>query len=392
MQRRRAIGIGLVAVWAAVLAWNDWVTEGVSAAALPAQCGAPETALDATLFLVGDAGAPRAADPLLGALRDDAAQRVRALGAERVAIAFLGDNVYPHGLREAKHPGRAEDERRLLAQLDAVRASGARGFFVPGNHDWDDAGDAGWDAVKRQSRFVAARGAAMAPSLGCAGPVARTLGATLELVFLDTQWWLHRGPKPRDATSGCAAHDEAGVEAALGAALAAAAPRHAVVMAHHPLATGGPHGARFGLLQHLFPLRELAHGAWIPVPIAGSIWPLLRMRGVGDQDVTSPAYRALAASLARGFAASPPLVFAAGHDHDLQLIRGGAARFQVVSGAGSAANTTWALPIRGTLYAAARPGWMQLDAFVGGAVEIAARVLDAGRGVETAHRSCLHAP
>jgi hypothetical protein len=392
MRRRRVIAVGLVAVWAAVLAWNDWVTETeISVSSLPAQCDAPESALDATLFLVGDAGAPRAGDPLLAALRDDVAERVRQLGAERVAIAFLGDNVYPRGLRAASHPARAEDERRLLAQLEAVRASGARGFFVPGNHDWDDGGDAGWDAVKRQSRFVAARGAAMAPPLGCAGPVARPLGRTLELVFLDTQWWLHRGPKPRDAASGCAALDAAGVERALAAALAAAAHRHAIVMAHHPLATGGPHGARFGLLQHLFPFRELAHGAWIPVPIAGSIWPLLRMRGVGDQDVTSPAYRALAAALGRAFAAAPPLVFAAGHDHDLQLIRGGPARYQVVSGAGSAANTTWALPIDGTLYAAARPGWMRVDGLDGGGVEIDVRVVGE-TGAESAHRACLTAP
>jgi hypothetical protein len=391
MRRRRKVALGIVGAWAAALGWNEIARELTALAPAPPERCADAGALDASLLLVGDAGAPRADEPLLVALRDEAAERVRAQGSERVAIAFLGDNVYPEGLRDAAHPARAEDERRLVAQLDVVRGAGARGFFVPGNHDWSNGYAAGWDAVKRQTRFVAARGARVVPPDGCAGPVALPLGDALAMVFLDTQWWLQRGPRPEGDASPCATADVGAVETALAAALADAAPRHAIVMAHHPLATGGPHGALFGWKEHLFPLREIAHAAWVPLPVVGSVWPLLRIWGAGDQDVTSRAYLAMEASIRRGLAAAPPLVFAAGHDHNLQLIRGDGPRFHVVSGAGTAANLTWAHRMPGTLYAAATPGWARLDAYAGGAVELVLRALAADGTPRDAHRACLTA-
>jgi hypothetical protein len=188
------IWIALLAAWLGFVAFSGRTSRGVAQAAAPALPAACEGAgvADATLFLIGDAGAPRApTEPLLDALAVEASERVRTLGAERVAIAFLGDNVYPDGLRRSDHEGRAEDDRRLDAQLAVVRRSGARGYVVPGNHDWENGGADGWEAVKRQTRFVAARGALEVPPDGCPGPVSAHLGARLWPVFLDTQWWLH---------------------------------------------------------------------------------------------------------------------------------------------------------------------------------------------------------
>lgn len=355
----------------------------------PEQCAGAERP-DATLLLVGDAGAPRTPEPLLEALAADAAAAVATLGEDRVAIAFLGDNVYPHGLRAADQPGRARDEARLGSQLDVVRRAGARGFFVPGNHDWENGSDAGWEAMQRATRFVAARGALVVPPSGCPGPVSLPLGTRAELVFLDTQWWLHTGPKPQGDASTCATRDEAEVAAALTEALHDAGDRHTIVIAHHPLVSGGPHGARFGWQQHLFPLREAHPLAWVPLPIVGSIWPLLREAGASDQDVPGPVYRSMKESFEAAFATAPPLVFAAGHDHGLQLIRGTTARFHVVSGAGSAENLTWAYPIAGTLFAgAAAPGFVRLDFAADGAVLATVRMLESNGAAADVLRACL---
>jgi hypothetical protein len=118
-------------------------------------------------------------------------------------------------------------------------------------------------------------------------------------------------------------------------------------------------------------LRELSPWLWIPIPLLGSIHPVARMLGVSPQDFPSDTYQAMIASIERGLEVAPPLVFAAGHDHGLQLIRGGGSpRFHVVSGAGSPANLTWAYPVEGTLFAAAEPGYVRLDAFTDGAVEL----------------------
>ena len=343
---------------------------------------------DASLFLVGDAGAPRKHEALLRALAGEARERVDALGAERVAIVFLGDNVYPRGLRPPEHPKRRRDERRLGMQLDAIRRSGARGFFVPGNHDWSNGDPDGWDAIRREGRYVDARGATMAPAQGCPGPAAFALGDVFELVAVDTQWWLHAYAKPADASAGCVAATPSEAEAALAAALRDVGGRRAIVLAHHPLVTGGPHGVRFGWREHLFPLRAFDRRLWIPLPLLGSIEPLVRTLGISDQDLPSAPYRALAAAFDRAFAEAPPLAFAAGHDHTLQLVRTTPERFQIVSGAGSAPNVTFAYPIDGGLFAAAVPGYVRLDAFAGGDVEIAIRTLD-GDGAADAYAGCL---
>jgi hypothetical protein len=390
---RRAIWIVLLAVWLGFVALSSRTPRGVARAAtpaLPARCedaGSP----DAALFLIGDAGAPRApTEPLLDALAAEAGERVRALGAERVAIVFLGDNIYPVGLRASDHPERAEDERRLDAQLAVIRSSGARGYVVPGNHDWDNGGADGWQAMKRETRFVAARGAAVVPPSGCPGPASAPLGARLQLTFLDTQWWLHEQARPRDASSGCAATSEAEIETALAAALRDAGDRHAIVLAHHPLRSGGPHGGHFGWKEHVFPFRELNRSLWIPVPVLGSIRQFARVLGASSEDVPSAAYRQMIDSIERGFALAPPLVYAAGHDHSLQVIEGGGAeRFEIVSGAGSAPNLTWAYPIEGTRFAAAASGYARLDAYASGAVELAVETLDASEALTTAFGACL---
>jgi hypothetical protein len=390
-RRWRILRVVLLAwIGALLLVMRPWSAPAERAAQTSATCAHPG-ALDASLFLVGDAGAPRAPrEPLLDALAAAAGARVRSLGSDRVTVVFLGDNVYPAGLRASDHAGRAEDVRRLDAQLDAVRHSGARGIVVPGNHDWADGGSDGWNAVKRETRFVAARGAVVLPPDGCPGPASMPLGTQLELVFLDTQWWLQSGARPSDARSGCAETSEAEVERALAASLQAAGDRHAIVLAHHPLRSGGPHGGVSGWKEHLFPLRELQRSLWIPLPGIGSIYPILRARGVAAQDIPSAENARMRASIERGFGATPPLLFAAGHDHSLQLLRGGAgARFHAVSGAGSQANLTWAYPIDGTLFAAAEPGWMRLDAYASGAVELTVEAITKDAATRALYAACL---
>lgn len=362
----------------------------------PAQCH-DAGPVDASLFLLGDAGAPMAGgDPVLDALAAAGAAAVAQLGPERAAVVFLGDNVYPNGVPIEPGPERTRAEQRLGAQLDAVRRAGLRAWFVPGNHDWGDGGDAdhGWERVRAQAALVAASGVAvMAPADGCPGPVLAPLGARLELVLLDTAWWLHAGPRPHGPGAACPTRSEDEVTAALAAALreAAAAGRQAIVLAHHPLATGGPHGGAFDWSDHLFPLRALERALWVPLPIIGSVYPLARRLGVSAQDATSKPYAAMRQALEGAFAGAPPLVFAGGHEHGLQLLRGrpGSERWDVVSGAGSVAQITFARTTDGTVFAAGESGYARLDAHAGGAVSITFVSALPGAPPEPIFRACL---
>jgi hypothetical protein len=325
-----------------------------------------------SVFLIGDAGKPEpAGDIVLQALAIEAAAAPRGS-----AIVFLGDNIYPHGLPAPEDPERAEMERRLDAQIEVARRSGLRTVFAPGNHDWDRMGADGWNSVRRAEGFIRERGQGLAsqlPADGCPGPEVVDLGATVRLILLDTQWWLHPPdlPKPRDPGSSCSSDSESEVAQRLAAVLAESTGRPVIVAGHHPLATAGEHGGRFPVTTHLFPFRALKKWLWIPLPGLGSIYPIARANGITSQDLSGAANERMRAALGRAMAAHPPLLFAAGHEHTLQLFRGPFARFSAVSGAGMN-NHEGAVGWRdSTLYASSGPGYMRVDISSGGRVRLA---------------------
>jgi hypothetical protein len=330
-----------------------------SRAPMPPGAAATPDEIETTLFLIGDAGEPlRRGDPVLAALRRAVADR-----ADRAIVAFLGDNIYSRGMPPEGAPDRRDAERRIDAQLAVVVGTGARGIFVPGNHDWAR-GLRGWDAIRRQAAYIAARGdprVTMVPSEGCPGPVVEDAGSRVRLVIMDTQWWLYEGPKPRDPTSACPADSEQEVSDALRAAILSPDDRHVIVLAHHPLATGGSHGGHFTWRQHLFPLREFSRRLWIPLPVIGSAYPISRRRGITSQDLSSLENRRMRVALENALGARRPLIYAAGHEHNLQVLRGIGGEWHLVSGSGSYNHIGPVAWGDSTTFAVAASGFMRLD-------------------------------
>ena len=339
----------------------------------------PPEQIAVSLYLIGDAGKPDSiAEPVLMALRQDLASR----RSERVVV-FLGDNVYPRGLPAPGQPGRREAERHLVAQVEPVTSTGSRGYLVPGNHDWAKHGVDGWDAIRRQEAFVdsvSGGSVVLRPGGGCPGPSVVDIGERLRLVLLDTQWWLHPGPKPRDPASGCGADTEAEVVDSLRTVLEGRAGGLVVMAQHHPMRSGGEHGGHFELRDHLFPLTAIKSSLWIPLPWIGSLYPAARQQGISSQDTPSRAYQRLIAAFRRALASSPPALYAAGHDHNLQVLSGGAARLELVSGAGIYGHSGKAVPLRGTLFARRASGFARLDVPKAGPARLAVLQVDAKGG------------
>ncbi len=342
----------------------------------------PAQDVEQTLILIGDAGKPApGGEPVLKALSRELSRE-----PERTTVVFLGDNVYSEGLPPPEAPDRAEMERRLDTQVDVVRLAGVRAIFVPGNHDWAAEKPAGWDAIRREVARVDSRGAPkveMLPKGGCPGPVVEDTGSRLRLVLLDTQWWLHSHAKPQPPISGCAQDTEDAVLAALHAALQTAGARQVVVAAHHPLASGGPHGGYFSFRQHLFPLTDRNKKLWIPLPLIGSLYPFARLRGASRQDLTNEHNRQMVEALEGVFREHPPLVYAAGHEHALQVLEGASARHLLVSGAGIYNHESAVRKIDGTRFASSRAGFMKLEIEGGGRVRLSVlEVNERGDAVE----------
>jgi hypothetical protein len=357
---------------------------GIAALGLVAACAgagpssAPRpapNAVEITMFLIGDAGAPAPnGEPVLKAL---AAELENAPG-QRVVV-FLGDNVYPRGLPDSAAPDRAEMERRLDTQVDLVKAAGARGIFVPGNHDWAKHGPDGWNAIRRQGRQIARRGAPeveLLPADGCPGPAVVDLGRRVRLITLDTQWWLHGGPRPVGPTSKCRAINERAVADSLKADLASAGDRKVVVAAHHPLASGGEHGGYFGVESYLFPLRVVKPWLWIPLPGVGPTYAIARQSGVTNQDMAGFVNQRMRDMLQRAMRDHPPLVWADGHDHNLQVLRGISARWLLVSGAGIFGHEGPVNRLPETRFASQDAGFMRLEFLTDGRERLGVLAVD----------------
>lgn len=352
-------GLPLVALGLAACATNY----APSTSAAPA----PPEQIAATVFLIGDAGAPAAGgEPVLEALHRELARRAPA-----TFVLYLGDNVYPLGLPDSADPAFPEAARRLRAQIDVV--GDLPMAFVPGNHDWDRSGEDGLARIRRQGRFIARYSggrARLLPRDGCPGPEVADVSPGLRLILLDTEWWLFPHAKP-DARSGCEPGSEQAVTRRLTELLREASGRQVIVAGHHPLLSGGPHGGYFPLGDHLFPLRKLHPALWIPLPIIGSIYPIARDFGVSPEDLHSGPYRRLRAALDTAFACDPPAVYAAGHEHGLQLLDRGRPPLLAVSGAGIYGHESHVEMIPETRLAMAKPGFMRADLLRDGRLRLA---------------------
>ena len=362
-----------------------------------ASCGHPQPTTDPvpaldpadiafSIFLIGDAGVSARHDQV-----EQSLQRDLTAIKDRSFVVFLGDNVYPRGLPRPEAADYADLQGRLARQISAVTAVGARGVMLPGNHDWDKSGVDGFEAILRQGREANALGKGLVtfvPAGGCPGPEVRDEGP-FRLILLDTEWLLRDIRMPRGGSE-CPASTDSTVMRLLDEALRDAGTRQVIVSAHHPLESGGVHGGHFTVQDHLFPLTNIKSWAWLPLPIIGSLYPLTRGNGASVQDVGHSRNREIRGLIEEVFRRHRPLVYAAGHDHSLQVLAGSSARWLVVSGAGyfgHATHTTW---LDSTRYAASKSGYVRLDATRAGRVRLAVITVDREAESREAYSVWIH--
>ncbi|WP_284352238.1 metallophosphoesterase family protein [Roseisolibacter agri] len=339
----------------------------------PALGAEPLGDVQTTVLLIGDAGDPgrharAGAEPVLRALARAASER-----ADRTTVVFLGDNVYDDGVPpEEGSPGHARAESILRRQLTAEDGIPpvVRRIFVPGNHDWNDHGrrrdPRGADRVRAQRdvlrRLDGSGAATLSPPASCPGPEVHDVGPRLRLVALDSEWWLQPGGGAGACTESGVPHDSASSVDALRAATATAGDRHVVVVAHHPLLTGGEHGGHCTRWLSLCSIKRL---------FSGGNW----------QDTPSRANARMRQAITAALRDRPALLYAAGHDHTLQVLRGTggsapAARYLAVSGAGIYGNQSQVKCLDESLAAIRAPGFMRLDVRADGSARLTVLTVD----------------
>lgn len=312
--------------------------------------------VEAVVILAGDPGEARYHRyPVLPVMAGEVESWASHIGRDSsVVVVMLGDIVYPVGMRPPQAPEFDEDSARVADQIAviggaAARRYGARMYFLAGNHDWGlEADREGTRRLLNLGNFLdrmRMRGDAvdLVPEAGTGTPYVVDVGS-IRLVLLDTAWWIFDAEPARKQDM----VDD------LAAILASAGPRPVVIAAHHPLVSGGPHGALRPAWEYL------------------GLRYLLSRSGTILQDLESAPYRDLRNSLETMFSrGARPLLFAGGHDHSLQVTQHedtAAPYFSAVSGSASKVSGTGWIP--GTLFRRAAPGYMQLVLRRSGAVDL----------------------
>jgi hypothetical protein len=317
----------------------------------------PADSVESVIFWIGDAGnAEWNSSPLVQKLAADVDQWSRTIRRDSaVAVVFLGDNVYPVGMRD---PGLLEfwaDSTHLEAQVNVMRAANSRArdafaVFLPGNHDWGHKyGAEGEQRLRNMQSFLARRHArginvSLEPRAGSPGPTVIDIGKHTRIIIIDTAWWLL---SPNDV-------EKTQLMDRVLEAMASAGNRAVMIAAHHPYKSASAHGG----LQPF----------WAGL---GLKW-LLNKSGAALQDLNSLPYRDFLNRLKIIFErTAPPLVFAGGHDHVLEVIKGTEKLdppLMIVSGAGSKLSQVG--HVDGMVFRGREPGYMRMIVKKNGGIDL----------------------
>ena len=254
-----------------------------------------------SIYLLGDAGDANqtALNFLKTVLLDEQAEQ---------HIIFLGDNVYPKGIRDESDSNHIQDLQKLNKQLRVVKASGTRATFVPGNHDWGE-----YTKPKRFTRnqlhilrqeqivtgFLKDKFSFL-PASSCPGP-ALVRNKHSIIMAIDTQWLLFDTKNKKSPLAECPTNNSAFFDA-FTKTVSNINGDNTILVSHHPLASDGQHGSETGFRC--------------------------------TQGLNCKRYLSVRQKLRKALRNNPALVCAAGHDHSLQVLEGDAScRYYVVSGA-----------------------------------------------------------
>ena len=287
--------------------------------------------IQARIILIGDAGKLNyGRQPV-----EDAARNLIPMD-KKTTIIFLGNNLYNANLPEDFSTGYEKAGAILDSQINIAKGTDARVVFIPGNHDWMDGGENGLENVRRQESyidFLGNRNIKYIPSDGCPGPVKYDISKDVIIIFYDSQWFLQKGNKP-GIESDCGVKTADQFYSALTDLINDNKDKLIIIAGHHTLKSYGVRGGYFTLKQHIFPFTDLNPKLWIPLPVIGSIYPIARGVFETPEDLHYPDYANMIRKIENITRGNKNVIFVAGHEHSLQLIKDSSQYF-VVSGAGS---------------------------------------------------------
>ncbi|MCK4992187.1 MAG: metallophosphoesterase, partial [Bacteroidales bacterium] len=312
--------------------------------------------LDHSVFLIGDSRRAYTNESLLSMME------TQLSGAgENSTVIFLGDNVHPNGLPDSTHRSWDVALESLMAQLKILENYKGTIIFIPGNHDWARGKKEGLEYVKNQRKYIEGyldKSKVFLPRKGRPGPVEVHLTNDIVVIVIDSHWWFHENEK-----SYAGIVDEADFFVQIEDAVSRNRDKKIIFAAHNPLYSVGNHGGHFAAADNLFPLREVNRALYIPLP--GFIYTGYRKFLGRNQDLAHPQYKLLIEALLETFEGHSNIIYAAGHEHNLQYVKRDSIH-HIISGA--AGISSYVAQSEKTDYAQRQSGFSKLDFYDNGDV------------------------
>lgn len=319
------------------------------------------------IFLVGDAGEPK--EKTQGVF-NELIQQAKTV-EEKSTIFFLGDNVYPNGIPPKNKKNHEQAKAIIDYQINRLKELKSTIYFIPGNHDWNQGNRNGLSYINHQQKYLEDAfdvKDVLIPERGCPGPYKVKISKKMVVIAIDTQWWLHQYEKGPIETGDCEEVTKTDVIASIKDILEENIDKTVLIVGHHPLITKGEHNGYATFSDHLFPLTNLNKNLYIPLPILGSIYPLYRKKIGNIQDVNHAEYQEMISELQHVFKFHPNLIYASGHEHNLQYFD--KTEYQnhhyIISGSGS--KTTPVKKLKAPDFSAEEKGFFKLIVMNSGAV------------------------
>jgi hypothetical protein len=294
------------------------------------------------IVLLGDAGYSRLAplEPSLQLAADIAKQ-----SPDKTKVLFLGDNIYTKGFPTLNKNSTRFNTKQLkqisylTAQLQVAKLSGSELYILPGNHDWKP------KQVDDQANYINSYAkehklsAALVPFQQGKAPLPEVVHLSgISLLFIDSTWWLAGHGK-----------NVAKVSDKIKTLLAQTADKHPeniiLITSHHPLKSIGPHG-NLGKIEECIKAEKCKH------------------RKVGD--IAHPVAQKAFKDLKMQLAGMDNVIYAAGHDHSLQVFEfdnEGKQQTALVSGAANHNKISVTGQADDNIFALSEVGFMVLDVY-----------------------------
>ncbi len=299
--------------------------------------------LEHRAFLIGNFGDLNSQSPFYQQLLQ------QAKSDDAFSVVLLGDFF-----------SESDPDLNLLRELATSIEQSAEGHLVilTGDRDWNNSGKGGWERIQGLEKTIDSwdyERLTWTIDDGCPGPKTYELSENLSLVAINTQWWNHPFEKPIPADAECKIITEKDFLNELKEVLEENSGRNLLVAGHFPLISYGPHGGYVPFKTYLSP------------PVVGSFVAAHKRFIGGPMSIVNKRYDHIRRKLLDLIQGSRPVVYASGHERNLQVI---SHEGSFLVNSGSPKQATYAKDgASNSLYSQAEQGFIELQYFNDGRVD-----------------------